>query len=235
MAMSENEQEKRETLADIVAEIRAYGAQPPPRLMWLEIADRIEAAWKREKSEAEADALAVGGIVEAARHKPGNATDHAMTLDEAIEHAEKVADRCDTSCGREHRQLAEWLKELRDIRRHGIGNAAAMREALASLRNAARNFCHQILNSKYNDIMDEYKCRERGFPALLDLRYAIPKANFALSGPARNCDFYDNKTDAETRFVEETGENDTSQHYWQMFAIWLFAPAAERKGEGDGR
>lgn len=47
--MSENGQKKRETLADIVAEIRAYGAQPPPRLMWLEIADRIEAAWKRER------------------------------------------------------------------------------------------------------------------------------------------------------------------------------------------
>lgn len=40
-----------ETIADIVAEIRAYGAQPPPRLMWLEIADRLEAAWKRERAE----------------------------------------------------------------------------------------------------------------------------------------------------------------------------------------
>ncbi len=37
-----------EKIADIVAEIRAYGAQPPPRFMWLEIADRIEAAAKRE-------------------------------------------------------------------------------------------------------------------------------------------------------------------------------------------
>ena len=69
-----------------------------------------------------------------------------------------------------------------------VGNAAAMREALLTLRDAARMFCHQILNSKYNDMMDEYKCRERGFPALLDLRYAIPKANFALSAPPRNCD-----------------------------------------------
>lgn len=34
---------------------------------------RIEAAWRREKSEIEADALAVGGIVGAARHSPGNA------------------------------------------------------------------------------------------------------------------------------------------------------------------
>ena len=69
-----------------------------------------------------------------------------------------------------------------------VNNAAAMREALVALREAARNFYHQILNSKYNDIMDEYKCRERGFPALLDLRYAIPKANVALAAPARNCD-----------------------------------------------
>jgi len=69
-----------------------------------------------------------------------------------------------------------------------VNNAAEMREALVALRDAARNFYHQILNSKYNDIMDEYKCRERGFPALLDLRYAIPKANAALAAPARNCD-----------------------------------------------
>ena len=39
-----------------------------------------------------------------------------MTLDEAIEHAEEVADsKCD-SCGAEHRQLADWLKELKDLR-----------------------------------------------------------------------------------------------------------------------
>lgn len=35
-----------------------------------------------------------------------------MTLDEAIQHAE---DRglCQDECGAEHRQLAEWLRELR--------------------------------------------------------------------------------------------------------------------------
>lgn len=34
-------------------------------------------------------------------------------LDEAIKHAEEVADnKCD-KCGQEHRQLAEWLKELK--------------------------------------------------------------------------------------------------------------------------
>ena len=68
------------------------------------------------------------------------------------------------------------------------GDAAALREALVCLRDAARNFCHQILNSKYNVIMDKYTCCKQGFPAVLDLRYAIPKANFAISKPPRNCD-----------------------------------------------
>ena len=68
------------------------------------------------------------------------------------------------------------------------GNAAALREALVCLRDAARNFCHQILNSKYSVIMDKYTCCKQGFPAVLDLRYAIPKANFAISKPPHNCD-----------------------------------------------
>lgn len=42
---------KRETLADIAAEIRAYGDRPPPKCAWLDIAERIEAidsadAWR---------------------------------------------------------------------------------------------------------------------------------------------------------------------------------------------
>ena len=37
-----------------------------------------------------------------------------MTLDEAIKHCEEIADsKCDT-CGAEHKQLVEWLKELKD-------------------------------------------------------------------------------------------------------------------------
>ena len=40
-----------------------------------------------------------------------------MTLDEAIKHAEEVAKEC-TPCGRDHQQLADWLNELRDLRRN---------------------------------------------------------------------------------------------------------------------
>lgn len=44
-----------------------------------------------------------------------------MTLDEAIRHCEEVVDRCavtdgDLKCEMEHRQLAEWLKELKQRR-----------------------------------------------------------------------------------------------------------------------
>lgn len=60
-----------------------------------------------------------------------------MTLDEAIKHAEEVADTCEYEaskydmsdsyesyvacqegeCADEHRQLAEWLKQLKEIKR----------------------------------------------------------------------------------------------------------------------
>lgn len=45
-----------------------------------------------------------------------------MTLEEAIIHAEEVADRCavtdgDRKCEEQHRQLAEWLKELAERRK----------------------------------------------------------------------------------------------------------------------
>lgn len=38
-----------------------------------------------------------------------------MTLDEAIEHCEEKA-KCGNSCGMEHKQLAEWLRELMSLR-----------------------------------------------------------------------------------------------------------------------
>ena len=46
-----------------------------------------------------------------------------LTLDEAIRHAEEVADYdCyndkQRRCADEHRQLAEWLKELKECRQH---------------------------------------------------------------------------------------------------------------------
>ncbi len=42
-----------------------------------------------------------------------------MTLEEAIEHAKEKIDNT-TQCGREHRQLYEWLSELKKLREEKI-------------------------------------------------------------------------------------------------------------------
>ena len=82
-----------------------------------------------------------------------------MTIDEAIRHAEEVAQRQDikddeeelfsemlgdmygefkmncTNCAEEHRQLATWLRELKELR-NSVGGVklSNMKEALASIR-----------------------------------------------------------------------------------------------------
>lgn len=40
-----------------------------------------------------------------------------MSLDEAIKHAQEVADKSCSTCGKEHQQLANWLKELKELRK----------------------------------------------------------------------------------------------------------------------
>lgn len=91
----------QEPLADVLAEMRKDKGFPVPFAPdWsravlttdlVEYADRIEAAWKREREEAEADALAVGGIVEAKRKPSGNIA--AMRELKACKEA--VLDFCD--------------------------------------------------------------------------------------------------------------------------------------------
>ena len=39
-----------------------------------------------------------------------------MTLDDAIKHCQQVADESDCECADEHRQLAEWLQELKEFK-----------------------------------------------------------------------------------------------------------------------
>lgn len=44
-----------------------------------------------------------------------------MTLDEAIKHCEDKSAGC-SECADEHRQLAEWLKELKSLRQLSANN-----------------------------------------------------------------------------------------------------------------
>ena len=52
-----------------------------------------------------------------------------MTIDEAITHCEDISRSCDSPCGREHHQLAEWLKELKELRKKDGSNIKAAKDA----------------------------------------------------------------------------------------------------------
>lgn len=40
-----------------------------------------------------------------------------ITIDDAILHCEEVAEKCsDSQCGTDHKQLADWLKELKRLK-----------------------------------------------------------------------------------------------------------------------
>jgi len=174
---SENENENRKTIADVLAKMERESIIHVyiPATDLERYVKQIKEALKREKAEIEADALAVGGIVEAART------------------AEKSS---------------------------AVGNSAAMRETMSLFVHDFASFMKDVEHG----IFHMMQCMDF-------VKKFIPLMDSALSEPARNCDLYDNKTDAETRFVEETGENDMAQHYWQMFAIWLFDTAARQKVE----
>ena len=87
--------EKQETIEDIVAEMREYESTPPPRDAWLDLADRIEAAWRAERERAEA-----------MRHeKRGN----AAKIREAYEFAEEFLRDYGTDW-KLHNKLCDMLK-----------------------------------------------------------------------------------------------------------------------------
>lgn len=193
---SESESEKRETLADIVAESRtrsrevkeAFGGRPEGVENMLDIwADRIEATWKREMTEAEANALAVGGLVEAERQRVVISKKKTTT----------------------------------------IGNAAALRSALEKVRFYLPYFL-QYMRLHWEDA-------EAGgyYERILEV------VNAALSAPARNCDLFGGDPKMlNTAWFDWTASpsgHDTNGAAKMTFAGWLLAPAAERKGDGDGR
>lgn len=83
--------EHNETLADIVAEMRGMGNyQRYSGDHAHALADRIEAAAKRERGEIEANALAVGGVVEASRNKPSG---DSAAMREALELMNNLFDK----------------------------------------------------------------------------------------------------------------------------------------------
>ena len=87
-----------------------------------------------------------------------------MTLDEAIEHAKEVACSCkNKECAEDHRQLAQWLEELREYRKAGekldgrpITSMAEYRLHVASYRKMVKE-----LNAKVEKLTREiYEIKE---------------------------------------------------------------------------
>lgn len=59
-----------------------------------------------------------------------------MTLDEAIEHAERCASEACGECANEHERLAEWLKELKRLKAEN----AKLRELLVWAVEVAEDY-----------------------------------------------------------------------------------------------
>ena len=61
-----------------------------------------------------------------------------MLLEEAIKHCEEKA-KCGDSCGTEHKQLAEWLRELMQLRYNRAKAEACGRNGLLTLEDLVRS------------------------------------------------------------------------------------------------
>ena len=140
---------------------------------------------------------------------------------------EKLARVADDALRGYQKDYPEQVAELIDYRRarDSQGNAAAMREALAKIRGIAKTF------------MDATRMRHVTDSARIDVGDIQELANAALVAPARNCDRYEDAPSAYADFIvpwKLDGHLDDVPTL-QDFANWLFAPATEKEGEGDGR
>ena len=75
-----------------------------------------------------------------------------MTLNEAIQHCEERA-LCGDACGLEHKQLAEWLKELRSYR---------MDEETKLDKTTVTNVLEKILNIPKDDLEKFRRANDMG-------------------------------------------------------------------------
>lgn len=120
------------------------------------------------------------------------------------------------------------------------GNEAAMREALVRLKNTEMAFCENNVKRGVGLSAFGLEHHTRIMRELIDA---------ALSAPARNCDLEKYATvEGASTGLDEFCEKwlcsgnwccdcpyFSEEHLMPCGAKWLLAPAAERKGEGDGR
>ena len=138
-----------------------------------------------------------------------------MTLDEAIEHAESCVN--DTPCGCAHKQLADWLKELKEYKSGKFGNGFAMHSALKEI--------HDRVNS-----LDE----DCGVDPI-DIRNI---AREALSKQPRNCDDLENSDSAidywnnNSKLLQGLAVFTIDGEQYHNIVEWLYAKKNDKKVEG---
>ena len=97
-----------------------------------------------------------------------------------------------------------------------VGNAAAMRDIVTALANVI--------------LPPRGKADEDGWLAWVRAMQA--KARAALSAPPRNCDRFQVAAEALREWQSLVKAKPNTWDF--RYNYWLFAPAPERKGEGDG-
>ena len=190
--------EKQETIKDIVAEMREYESTPPPRDAWLDLADRIEAAWKREREEWSIRLADAHEVAEDFKNILTKALDTLAWL----KSAESPAAR---GCG-ENGGGSSRKTEIEAMRNEKRGNAAKMREALVRCADIINKFgLAEIITTPME--------------VICDIEGIITAA---LSAPPRNCDIYDAESCRMAYHLHGDG-----LMTMQAFADWLFAPVEE--------
>ena len=116
-----------------------------------------------------------------------------MTLDEAIEHAEWVAEnthfehgdeRCN-ECSEEHRQLARWLRELRSLRAH-LDTVESQCDELGD-ENAKLRGSVAMLSESRDNMLEEHRWLERENARLQESLIESRQANEHLNRENRRC------------------------------------------------
>lgn len=140
---------ENKSVNDIIAELRSVAfsikvhdaMMPEVYDILCGVAFRLEAAWKREKADAESDALAVGGIVEAARTTEktsavGNAaaTREALVAIQKLVQANIAADEFD-----DLEPLKEYV-QIRDICNAALSAPARNCDLFATVSDARKAF-----------------------------------------------------------------------------------------------
>ena len=151
---------KQETIADIVADIRAQNqglpedsyALSPLVCDLLSFADRIEAAWKAERERVKADALVVGGMVEAMRReKRGNAAAMREALVQVSRIAVEMTRKTVTGEPEDRKTVDEWALRLCDI----VSAALAAPPRNCDIGTAEEQ------SRRYEELCDSHTCGSR--------------------------------------------------------------------------